>query len=205
MLRTHQTPRIPSSAHLPDASPAWGLILQSGVLIHCTVGLPLNTLLRDEFGLGPDLLRRIDVALLNGQPVDDRDDALVPDGARLALAAGLPGIAGLAMKSGSAVRALRGGITHAAGPAPSSPPRAGRISLALFSLALSLLDGHFLARGVLVLPDQFIRYAALAPGDPCVADGRTLTAAALAAEMSTGARQAEPEGAYFRLTAVLRA
>ncbi len=190
---------------LDQASPAWGLIMQAGVGLDCTIGVPLSTLLQNELGLSPEQIGRLDVTLLDGQPVDDRNKALVENGSRLALAAGLPGIAGLAMKSGSAVRALRGGITHrataatgAAGIPPS--PRPGRITLALFSLALSMLAAHFLARGVLASPMQIIRYAALSPNDPCSLNDEDLVARDLTARLA-----AWPKNAELSLTAVLRA
>ena len=160
--------------HIPKAHSAWGLILQSGAVIACTVGVPLTTLLRSELGLSATQLRPVDVLLLNGMPVDDPDKAVVPDDARLALAAGLPGIAGLAMKSGSAVRALRSGITHTRGE--EANPHPGAILLSLYSLVLPLLAGHFLQRGIMAGLAQILRYARFAPEDRCLFDGAPIPA-----------------------------
>ena len=160
--------------HIPRAQSAWGLILQSGAVIACTVGIPLTALLRGELGLSEDHLKPVDVLLLDGMPVDDPEKAVVLDGARLALAAGLPGIAGLAMKSGSAVRALRSGITHTRGG--EANPRPGTILLSLYSLVLPLLAGHFLQRGIMAEPAQVLRYARFAPEDRCLFDGAPITA-----------------------------
>ena len=124
---------------LESASQSWNLIMQSGVSVPCTVGIPLKTLLREEFGLTPEQTGRIDVMLLDGKPVDAPERVIVPHGARLALAAGLPGIAGLSMKSGSAVRGLRPGITFREDDANAVAPQPGNVVLALFSLALDLL------------------------------------------------------------------
>lgn len=166
------------SLHIPHANPAWGLILQSGGSIACTVGISLAALLRTELGLGEDQLRPVDAFLLDGMPVDEPETTVVPDGARIALAAGLPGIAGLALKSGSAVRALRAGITHRENELPH--PRPGTILLSLYSLVLPLLAGHFLQRGVTVDAAQILRYARFAPDDPCRFRDETLFARDLA-------------------------
>lgn len=159
---------------IPEANPAWGLILQSGASIACTVGIPLAALLRGELGLSAEQLRPVDALLLDGMPVDEPESTVVPDGSRVALAAGLPGIAGLAMKSGSAVRGLRSGITHTGHERPN--PRPGTILLSLYSLVLPLLAGHFLQRGIVVEAAQLIRYARFAPDDTCLLGERTLLA-----------------------------
>jgi len=173
---TANASRIPSAMtrlHIPAASSAWSLILQAGVFVACTVGTPLSTLLRKGLGLDEAQLRPIDALILDGMPVDDPENAVAPDGARLALAAGLPGIAGLAMKSGSAVRALRAGITHTHGL--EANPRPGAILLSLYSLAIPILAGHFLQRGIMAKAAQVLRYARFAPGDHCLFGNAPLT------------------------------
>jgi len=208
-----------SHLHLSQAGSAWSLLLQSGVRIACTVGIPLHLLLRQELGLAEDQLRPVDALILDGMPVDDPEKTIVPDGARLALAAGLPGIAGLAMKQGSAVRALRSGITHASGG--EAAPCPGAICLSLYSLTLPLLAGHFLRRGVMVEVAQILRYVHFAPDDRCLLgamreptsrDGQTppcpasqdagpaMTAADLARVFAH-----EPKDALVLLTADIRA
>ena len=185
--------------HIPNANPAWRLLLQSGVGVACTVGIPFARLLRDELGLSDEQLRPVDALLLDGMPVDEPETAIVPDGARIALAAGLPGIAGLAMKSGSAVRALRSGITHTGGDAPR--PRPGTILLSLYSLVLPLLGGHMLQRGVLVEPSQLVRYARFAPDDRAELNdgtGRVLSMPELEQTVA-----AWPENTMLRLTVTL--
>lgn len=142
--------RKPHKLQVDKASPGFALLLQSGVELFCRTGIPLKRLLHEELGLTPEQSSHLDVFLLNGKPVDNPQEALVPSGSRLALAAGLPGIAGLAMKSDSAVKGLRPGITHGAGEkldAPGVPPGPGSIELVLYSLALKRLAAHFLGRG----------------------------------------------------------
>ena len=161
------------SLHISDAGSGWELIMQSGVAVPCMVGISLKRLLEEELALPADLLARIDVLLLDGKPVDKPEEAIVRNGIRLAMAAGLPGIAGLAMRSGSAVRGLRPGITHAqADDEPAPVPGPGCIELALFSLALPLLAPHFLARGVIVSAVKLSPYLRPALTRRCLLNGR---------------------------------
>lgn len=160
--------------HIQNSSPGWELIMQSGVRLRGTVNIPLRQLLLEDLGVPPETLRRIDVLLLDGKPVDEPDKTRVPDDARLALAAGLPGVAGIAMKSGSAVRGLRPGITHRAGE-DSDAPAPGEVELALYSLALPMLATHFLQRGVFVDAGRLLRYARLVDGGDCLCDGNAMS------------------------------
>jgi|GEM_PF-3472014 len=160
------------------AGTPWKLIMQSGVGLHCIVGLPMAELLSNQLGLSPEQLALADALILDGMPVDDPKAAIVPDGARVALAAGLPGIAGLSMRSDSAVKVLRATITHLKQEEPD--PRPGRVLVYLYSLVLPLLAEHFLSRGVLIKGDQFHRYARFAPDDLCLFESQTLPASELA-------------------------
>lgn len=164
------------SMYVPKGGNGWTLLMQHGVRVDCATGLPLADLLR-ELELSEEQISRVDVLLLNGKPVDSPRTAIVPSGARLALAAGLPGIAGLAMKSNSAVRGLRPGITHLEQNAGSAPPvpGPGHIELALFSLALPLLAAHFLQRGVTLVCADLLRFLRPALADPCLFDGEPLS------------------------------
>ena len=168
--------------HIPDASASWKLIMQSGVGLPVTVGLPLSAFLISELELTERDQSLIEALVLDGMPVDDPATAVIEDGSRLALAAGLPGIAGLAMKKNSAVRALRGTITHRSRGAAN--PRAGRITLALYSLVLPALGGHFLKKGILITPAQFQRYARFAPDDICRFEGGQMSASELTRDLS---------------------
>ena len=148
----------------------WHRLFLHGVTVACRVGLPLHQVLLEDFQLPLDVVEhKLDAFFLDGRPVDDLDAAIPNDGSRLALAAGLPGVAGIAMRRGSAVKGLRPGITHQENTA--GPPRAGSLTLALFSLALPLLAAHFLARGVFapanLVREAFSRNAGLA----CTLDG----------------------------------
>ena len=172
------------SVHIPNASESWKLLMQSGVGLPVTVGLPLAAFLSSELGLADQDQNLIEALVLDGMPVDDPSTAVIEDGSRLALAAGLPGIAGLAMKKNSAVRGLRGTITHRS--LEEANPRAGRVTLALYSLVLPALGGHFLKKGFFISPAQFQRYARFAPDDICRFGDREVSASDLAQELSAG-------------------
>lgn len=181
--------------YIPRASGAWKLLMQSGVGLSVTVGIPLSDFFTGELALSEEQQKIIEAMVLNGMPVDDPSAAVIEDNSRLALAAGLPGIAGLAMKKNSAVRALRGGITHRG--LEHVDPKAGRVTLALYSLVLPALGGHFLQRGITISHAQFRLYAQFAPGDFCEFEGRRLSVADLLAELS-----ALPETEEFLFTAI---
>lgn len=161
-----------STLHLENANPSWKLLLQAGVGFPCTVGISMSDLVSEELELTKEQFAIVEALVLDGMPVDDPDAAIVPDGARVALAAGLPGIAGLSMKKDSAVKVLRATITHIKDETPD--PRPGHIVLALYSLVLPVLAEHFLSRGILVEAKQLRRYLQFAPEDTCVADSKTV-------------------------------
>ena len=148
----------------------WHRLFLHGVTIPCRLGLPLRHVLLEDFGLSPKQVdETIDVYFLDGRPVDDLDTAFPDDGSRLALAAGLPGVAGIAMKRGSAVKGLRPGIAHQT--KNTAAPGAGALTLALFSLALPFLAGHFLERGVVAPASLVQEICARVPSLPCTLDG----------------------------------
>jgi hypothetical protein len=199
-LRQHYAETEGAARHSLEVSGAgrgWDLLMQAGPLLDCLTGIALSRLLREELALPPENLARIDVLLLDGMPVDQPDSALVRDGARLALAAGLPGVAGLAMKSNSAVRGLRPGITFMAGEQAEAKPGAGRVELALFSLAIPLLARHVLAKGPLLPAGKLLRYLRPELRGECRFDGSPTDIPALQATL----RAVSPD-CLVRVTAI---
>lgn len=185
--------------HVPCAAEGLGLVMQAGVTMACTTGIPFLQLLREELAIPAAGLSRIDVFLLNGKPVDTPENTPVWSGSRIALAAGLPGIAGLAMKSGSAVRALRPGITHGDSDTSAAPlPGPGVIEIALFSLALPLLAPHFLQRGVLLVKEKLLPHVRPALANEWLLNERALDCASFIKELAS-----LPDGTPLLLTAVI--
>jgi hypothetical protein len=151
-------------AHIESASPSWTLLMQSGVLVDCRVNQSLGRLLREDFGLSEELLNDVEAIILNGEPVDDPNLTPVAAHSRLALAAGLPGVAGMAVKKNSPLKALRNSITSR-GDELDLPHVAGRIVLALYSLTIKRLGPFFLKRGVWVTGKQLTFYGRFALDD----------------------------------------
>ncbi|MDL2267250.1 hypothetical protein LJC46_04595 [Desulfovibrio sp. OttesenSCG-928-G15] len=176
------TQSMAHTLHIPLADPAWKLLMQSGVVVRCTVGITFDLMLRREFGLTEEQIAPVDSIILDGMPVDEPEHTVVPGGSRLALASGLPGITGLSMKKGSAVRGLRSGITHTRSAEVTPTP--GEITLSLYSLTLPELAGHFLARGVGVTPEQLVRYSRFALEDAVLLDKTPYKAKELAGALA---------------------
>ncbi len=155
----HAAPAFTSAAHVHVTSPApaLNLILQSGVLLPCRTGISLHTLFAHDLAVPAHVLERITVFFLEGKPVDNLETAFAHEGCRIALAAGLPGAAGLAMRLGSPLAGLRPGITHL-DKTHVAVKEHSYITLALFSLSMPMLAPHFLAQGVYVTPAQLEQY-----------------------------------------------
>lgn len=161
------------SIFIENGNSAWSLIMQSGVGYQCTVGISVSEFLQNVMCLSEDRIATIESVLIDGMPVDSPDETILPDGCRLALAAGLPGAAGLAMKINSGFKALRPGITYRQNDIRD--PRPGRITLLLYALVLPTLAPGVLRHGVYATRDQLLRYSRFAPDDTCQYEGRTLS------------------------------
>jgi hypothetical protein len=161
------------------------------VLVDCQVDQSLDGLLREDFNLTSDDLRQIEAVILDGNSVDDPTSAVVRDGCRLALAAGLPGVAGMALKKNSPLKGLRNSITLREDQLPATS-RPGRICLALYSLVLNTLGARFLRRGVWITRRQLTRYAAFNLTDQISSGQDRLTVA----EFLEGATK-EPRELYY--------
>lgn len=125
----------------------WSYILQHGVQVHTHINRTARQVLEEGFGIPREYVEdRIQTVFLDGMPVDDIDTAVVHDGARMGLAAALPGAAGIAMRRNSPYAALRGDITRKAEVATQAEE--GTITLLLFNLIMQEQGESFLKRGV---------------------------------------------------------
>lgn len=130
------------------ASSGLRLLLQQGVNLAVTVELPLREVLVNGVGLPPDFVEQeVETVFLDGHPVDDIDAQYVHDGARISLASGLPGAAGIAMRRNSPYAALRGAITAGASQAERAPCP-GTVAVRLFGMVMQKAADSLLARGV---------------------------------------------------------
>lgn len=140
----------------------WTGIMQHGVTVEAPVGGTVRHVLEAGFGFAHDYVEdRIKTVFIDGMPVDDIDTAVVHDGARMGLAAALPGAAGIAMRRNSPYAALRGDITRGAEAEEEIVP--GRITLLLFNLIMVEKGGQFLLQGVHTTGYRFGRMLAEHP------------------------------------------
>lgn len=165
----------------PGALPAWRDLAQRGVWVEGTVGVPVRTFIERELGAEPEYAEAtIQTVFLEGHPVDDIDQVLVPDGARMALAASMPGLMGIAMRRKSPGAFVRASITWEAGEGDTQPAP-GRVFVLLYNRVMEDLGPGLLARGVLVranvLLERLLRDPGLTgTGTRLHLDGRTASA-----------------------------
>ena len=135
----------------------WEMGLLEGVDIETTIGGSIMECLTIDLGLHESYINsNIDAVFLDGHPVDDIDAAIITENNRLALAGALPGAAGIAMRRGSPVAALRGDITFA--PCSSEEKHRGLVTLRIFGLVLRDIGAHVLARSVFMEPERILAH-----------------------------------------------
>ena len=137
----------------PRLLPIFFQFLQDGFQIEAQVGCNIREFLRDRCRLSPEIItNRISTVFLDGQPVDDLDDAFVLDGATLALSGAMPGLVGAVMRTNSPLRSFRSSITHDsnARSRQQQQPQRGLVRLKLFNTVMSELGPAFLREGILL-------------------------------------------------------
>ena len=88
------------------------LLLQRGVRLRRRVGCSVEVFLKDELGVGPGTIEKIQSIILDGKAVDDIGSAVIHDGSTLALSAALPGLVGATLRRGGRYASFRSGITY---------------------------------------------------------------------------------------------
>lgn len=138
--------------HLDPAGPGYACLnplLRTGVDVAIPCALSVRSLLCDILGLDPQFVeRRVATLFLNNSPVDDLDGAQVRPGDILALAAAMPGVAGMTMRRNSPIKAMRAAITCTRTAAGSSPGQAGAVTVKLFNFIALEAGPTLLAQGV---------------------------------------------------------
>ncbi|MDR3640999.1 MAG: hypothetical protein P4L39_06720 [Humidesulfovibrio sp.] len=114
-------------------------------------GRTLRETLTKDLGLCPECVEeRIQTVFLDGSPVDDIDQDRAQPGCTLALAAAMPGVAGIAMRRGSPVGVFRESVTHHADARALDRAEPFELTLKLFnSVAVECL-ANVLVHGVVV-------------------------------------------------------
>lgn len=134
----------------PEQLPVFFPLLQQGVRVRAVVGCNISELLVQQFGIAPDYIRsRITTLFLNSRAIDKAEEAIVGDGAVLALSGAMPGLVGATMRSGGYYAAMRSSISYQ-GPEDEELVREGTIRIKLFNLLLAELGAIILRQGILL-------------------------------------------------------
>ena len=130
--------------------PVFGALMSRGFVVAVQTGVSLRSVLCDQLGIEASYLEnRIQTIFLNGQAVDDVNQAVVKHGAVVAISAAMPGLVGAVMRRGGLYAGLRSGISYRAEKG-TVEVLAGTIQLKLFNLVAKELGPHFLSQGIRV-------------------------------------------------------
>jgi molybdopterin converting factor small subunit len=144
---------IGATIHLsasPQLAACFHLLLLKGVTLTATAGTSLRIFIIDSLGIAADYLEtQVQTILYDGRAVDDLDEAVIHDGAVLALSAAMPGLAGAVLRSKGILRGLRREISLVA-PAPAVAGSPVSVTVKLFNAVLHDVAPALLGRGVTV-------------------------------------------------------
>ena len=125
-------------------------LLQAGFRVRCKVGVSIESLFYEQFGLNPRLVEgKISTIFLNGKPVDDISSTTVNDRATLALSGAMPGLVGATLRRESPLASFRQSIS-ASKSAEDNENSEGCIQIKLFNILLKELGPVFLEMGIFV-------------------------------------------------------
>ena len=143
---------VPSLSLTVDTSllTAFYELLQAGFRVKCKVGVSIESLFYEQFGLNPRLVEeKISTIFLNGKPVDDINVDNSEDGSTLALSGAMPGLVGATLRRKSPLASFRQSIS-ASKDAKDNENSEGCVQIKLFNILLKELGPGFLERGILV-------------------------------------------------------
>lgn len=118
-------------------------------MIKARVGCSVMRFLREQIGLSPEAIERIQSVFLDGSPVDDLDSAMIRDGSSLALSAAMPGLVGATLRRGGAYSSFRSAITYRETGTQCASGE-GFVQMKLFNLLMAELGPDFLRKGIYV-------------------------------------------------------
>lgn len=124
-------------------------LLQQGVLLKTRGGCSITAFLREEIGVAPDAMERIQSVFLDGRPVDDLDSAIIKEGSSLALSAAMPGLVGATLRRGGAYASFRSTITYRDTGVQCAPGE-GFVQIKLFNLLMDELGPGLLEKGIFI-------------------------------------------------------
>lgn len=126
--------------------------LSKGVDILLYIEKSIEDILVNQIKISKDdVENKIKTVFLDGHPVDEISEILVPEGATLSLAAAMPGIVGICMGRNSPVAAFRSDISAVA-KSVTNPAKikTGRIRLKLFNTTINLAGENVLSHGIIL-------------------------------------------------------
>lgn len=149
--------------------PKWlamfGVLLSQGFIVGVETGVSLRAVLCEQLGIADDYLEnRIKTIFLNGQAVDDVDQAVVKNGAVVAISAAMPGLVGAIMRRGGLYAGFRNSISYR-DDGQRTAVRSGVVHLKLFNLVARELGPHFLAQGIQIDSRQWQAFLSGKPED----------------------------------------
>lgn len=138
-------------------------LCSQGVLVKAEVPATIRGFLCGQLRIENDYLdNRINTLFLNGKAVDDVDDAVVKNGAVLALSASMPGFVGAAFRRGGYYATMRDNVSYVA-DGDAGEATHGLVKLKLFNMTCPELGPLLLASGVYVRPEELEAFFADRP------------------------------------------
>ena len=157
----------------PSAIAQFLPLLQKGVGVAARTGCSVRQFLCDQVGIADAYLdERVQTLFLDARPVDDVDNAIVHDGARLALSAAMPGLLGATMRKGGRYAPFRKGISLVGGQTAVDATD-GVVTLKLFNMVAGEVGRTLLERGVQVPGQDLKRIMRQAPAMQSIRAMRT--------------------------------
>ena len=135
----------------------WRLLWDKGVTLRIGTERTVRNFMVQELGIPPEYVEKdVRTIFLDRKPVDDMDSAVVHDGARLALAAALPGLCGITMGRGTLVSNLRSGIRHLGGESEGTVAK-GSVFIKLLNLVADTQADRLWTSGVTMEGEEYVR------------------------------------------------
>ncbi|MDM8515512.1 hypothetical protein QUF76_04875 [Desulfobacterales bacterium HSG16] len=141
---------------IPEQVGHLSLVFQQGVYVNVTVGISLDRLLSDFWGLSSDFIEQnIQTLFLDSKPVDDLNAAIVGDRSVIALSAAMPGLVGASMRRGGYYSGMRHNISLKNQVNIRQTVHSGCIKVKLFNTLIKdmgpllLKNGFFVKAGIL--------------------------------------------------------
>lgn len=130
-------------------------LIESGFRLRIKGGQSIRELFCNQLGVSEDYYDdRVQTIFLDSKPVDNDETTRVYDGARIALAAAMPGLVGATFRKGGRYASFRSTISHSE-TGNSGVKGDGEIVLKLFNMVAKELGPAFLQKGIIIEGKRF--------------------------------------------------